>query len=102
GKRYRFGNQPNIALWNLLQLANALYPLIEEAKPLEAILEDYSNSFQSDFMKMMSSKIGLQNPKTSDESIINQLLVTLRETETDMTIFYRLLATISKNDTAEQ
>lgn len=102
GKRYRFGNQPNIALWNLLQLANALYPLIEEAKPLEAILEDYSNSFQSDFTKMMCSKIGIQNPKISDESIVNQLLVTIRETETDMTIFYRLLATVSKNDTAEQ
>ena len=102
GKRYRFGNQPNIALWNLLQLANALYPLIEEVKPLEAILEDYSNSFQSDFTQMMCTKIGIQNPKTSDESIVNQLLVTLRETETDMTIFYRLLATISKNDTAEE
>ncbi|MEZ4787298.1 MAG: YdiU family protein [Flavobacterium haoranii] len=102
GKRYRFGNQPNIALWNLLQLANALYPLIEEVKPLEAILEEYSNSFQSDFTQMMCTKIGIQNPKTSDESIVNQLLVTLRETETDMTIFYRLLATISKNDTAEE
>ena len=102
GKRYRFGNQPNIALWNLLQLANALYPLIEDAKPLETILDGYSNEFQSDFMKMMSGKIGLQNPKTSDESIVNQLLVTLRETETDMTIFYRLLATVSKNDAAEQ
>ena len=102
GKRYRFGNQPNIALWNLLQLANALYPLIEEVKPLETILEAYSNSFQSDFTKMMCSKIGIQHPKTSDESIVNQLLVTLRETETDMTIFYRLLATVSKNDTAEQ
>ena len=102
GKRYRFGNQPNIALWNLLQLANALYPLIEDVKPLEAILDGYSNEFQSDFMKMMCSKIGIQSPKTSDEAIINQLLVTLQETEMDMTIFYRLLATVSKKDTAEQ
>lgn len=102
GKRYRFGNQPNIALWNLLQLANALYPLIEEVKPLEAILEEYSNSFQSEFTQMMCSKIGFQNPKATDESIVNQLLITLRETETDMTIFYRLLATVSIKDTAEQ
>jgi uncharacterized protein YdiU (UPF0061 family) len=34
-KRYRFGTQAEIAQWNLFQLANALYPLIEEAKPLE-------------------------------------------------------------------
>ena len=36
-KRYRFGNQPNIGLWNLYQLANAMYPLIEETESLEAI-----------------------------------------------------------------
>ena len=29
-RRYRFGNQPEIAFWNLGQLANALYPLIEQ------------------------------------------------------------------------
>ena len=40
-KRYRFGNQPEIALWNLYQLANALYPLINDAKPLEAILDAF-------------------------------------------------------------
>src|SRR5690606_34369731 len=38
-KRYRYGNQPNIGLWNLLQLANALYPLIEEPEPFERILK---------------------------------------------------------------
>lgn len=100
-KRYRFGNQPNIALWNLLQLANALYPLIEDVKALETILENFSNDFQTEFMQMMCGKIGIQNPIPVDENLVNQLLVTLQETETDMTIFYRLLATISKNDTAE-
>jgi uncharacterized protein YdiU (UPF0061 family) len=30
-RRYRFGNQAEIGLWNLYQLANALYPLIQEA-----------------------------------------------------------------------
>ena len=28
-RRYRFGQQPAVAQWNLLQLANALYPLIQ-------------------------------------------------------------------------
>ncbi|MEZ4853783.1 YdiU family protein [Flavobacterium sp.] len=100
-KRYRFGNQPNIALWNLLQLANALYPLIEDAKALEHYLEVFSNEFQSDFMKMMATKIGIENTTSLIEKLLNQLLITLQETETDMTIFYRLLATVSKNDTPE-
>jgi uncharacterized protein YdiU (UPF0061 family) len=101
GKRYRFGNQPNIALWNLLQLANALYPLIEDAKPLETILENYSNEFQSDFKKMILEKLGIENIVTTDENLINQLLTTLQEVETDMTIFYRLLAKVSKKDSPE-
>ena len=29
GRRYRYGNQPQIAQWNLVRLANALFPLIE-------------------------------------------------------------------------
>ena len=29
-RRYRFGNQPAIAQWNLVQLANALFPLVEK------------------------------------------------------------------------
>ena len=32
-RRYRFGQQPSVALWNLFQLANALYPLVEEPEP---------------------------------------------------------------------
>lgn len=100
-KRYRFGNQPNIALWNLLQLANALYPLIEDVKPLETILEDYSNSFQDDFYKMMSTKLGFENLKENDAAIIDQLLSVLQEAETDMTIFYRNLSNVTKMNSAE-
>jgi len=101
-KRYRFENQPNIALWNLLQLANALYPLIEDVKPLETILEEYSNNFQEDFYKMMRTKLGFENLKEQDSSVIEQLLAVLQETETDMTIFYRNLSAVSKNDLPEK
>ncbi len=99
GKRYRFGNQPHIALWNLLQLANALYPLIEDVKALEQILENFNSEFQSDFNDMMLDKLGLTERNAENENLIHQLLITLQETETDMTIFYRLLANISKEDT---
>jgi len=32
GRRYCYGNQPYMAQWNLMQLANAIYPLIKEEK----------------------------------------------------------------------
>src|SRR5690606_31409895 len=69
-KRYRYGNQPNIGLWNLYQLANALYPLIEDAKPMEAILNQYKTDFDTESLKMMRSKLGLQIEDEQDKLLI--------------------------------
>ena len=97
-KRYRFGNQPEIALWNLYQLANALYPLINEAKPLEKILESFSVQFNEDYLKMMRSKLGFELDLDEDVTLINVLLENLQLTETDMTLFFRNLSNIQKSD----
>ncbi|WP_430466847.1 protein adenylyltransferase SelO [Winogradskyella ouciana] len=95
-KRYRFGNQPNIALWNLLQLANALYPLVEEASPFEEILNQYKTNFESRSLDMMRSKLGLQKKDDNDLKLINNLEDCLLSSETDMTIFFRLLSDYKK------
>lgn len=97
-KRYRFGSQPNIGLWNLLQLANALYPLIEEAEPLEAILNQYKIDFESRSLKMMRSKLGLEIEEENDQKLIQNLEDVLHLTETDMTIFFRCLANYKKEN----
>lgn len=95
-KRYRYGNQPNIGLWNLYQLANALYPLINEAKPLEEILESYKTNFEKESLNMMRSKLGLHKKETDDHKLILTLEDLLQSTETDMTIFFRNLGKIEK------
>ncbi|WP_248722079.1 YdiU family protein [Seonamhaeicola sp. ML3] len=91
-KRYRYGNQPNIGLWNLLQLANALYPLIEEAKPLEDILNQYKTDFDKKSLEMMRSKLGLEIHDENDQQLIQELEDNLHLSETDMTIFFRNLS----------
>lgn len=98
-KRYRYGNQPNIGLWNLYQLANALYPLIEEVAPLETILEDYKNDFEKKSLEMMRSKLGLTTREDGDHSLIQKLEATLLLTETDMTLFFRNLSQFDHGDT---
>ena len=95
-KRYRYGNQPTIGLWNLYQLANALYPLIEEAAPLEKILEDYKSNFEKKSQDMMRAKLGLTSDKETDINIIQSLENNLQATETDMTIFFRTLSSFKK------
>ncbi|WP_233881787.1 protein adenylyltransferase SelO [Tenacibaculum piscium] len=100
-KRYRFGNQSQIGVWNLFQLANALFPLIEEAPPLQEILDEYADIYQKKYLKMMKSKIGLFSEDTNDYELIGRLEETLQLTETDMTLFFRNLALISSDDTFE-
>lgn len=100
-RRYRFGNQPQIAQWNLYQLANALYPLINEAEPLEKILESFINDYESDYKTMFLSKLGLFTSTESDSELITTLETVLQLSETDMTIFFRSLSKIVKSDSAE-
>jgi uncharacterized protein YdiU (UPF0061 family) len=95
-KRYAFGNQPDIALWNLYQLANALFPLIEEAAPLEAILNNFAERYESDYVAIMMQKLGLKQHSKENEILITELEKVLQLSETDMTIFFRELAFVKK------
>ena len=93
--RYAFGKQPQIAHWNLVQLANALYPLIEQTEPLVEVLKSYGQEFESCWQAMMAHKLGLQAFKPDlDDGLITSLLEILQLAETDMTIFYRRLASL--------
>ena len=93
GKRYRFAHQPGIAQWNLLQLANAIYPLVGEAPPLEAALKTFVDTYQDAWQTMQANKLGLPAFKVEqDASLVKDLLDLLPAVETDMTLFYRRLA----------
>jgi uncharacterized protein YdiU (UPF0061 family) len=101
-RRYRFGNQAEIALWNLYQLANALYPLIQEAAPLESILEAFQSKYQDAYLNMMRNKLGLFTRQEQDGQLIHILTENLQLTETDMTIFFRKLSQIKKSASVEE
>lgn len=100
-KRYRYGNQPNMGLWNLYQLANALYPLIEDAKSIESILERYTTDFEMQSLKMMRSKLGLLSESAADAVLMQNLENLLQAIETDMTIFFRNLSDFKKEESTK-
>lgn len=91
-RRYRFGNQSQIALWNLVQLAIAIHPLIQEAEPLQQALATYTETIDRDWQAMMTAKLGLTEQHVADSSLFEELESLLQAEETDMTIFYRRLA----------
>ncbi len=95
GKRYRFGNQPLVAHWNLYQLGNAILPLVNDTAMLQKGLDLYLDKIESDSNSMIADKLGLKNydPATDDE-LKKELFEILTLVETDMTIFYRKLANV--------
>ncbi len=100
-KRYRYGTQPQIVLWNLLKLAHAIYPLIEETEPLQSILTAYQEEVEVAYLKMMKSKLGLFEEDADDNLLIKKLEEVLQLSETDMTIFFRLLANFKGNGSSD-
>lgn len=92
-KRYRFGQQAYIGQWNLFQLANAIYPLINEEQALQNILSEYNQYYQQQWLNMMRGKLGLSKTEAKGDLILfTNLESLLSSVETDMTLFYRLLA----------
>ena len=59
GRRYRFGNQPQVAHWNLAQLARALAPLVDDLDPLRQSIDRVPAEFSSHYRHTMLRKLGL-------------------------------------------
>ena len=93
GRRYCFGGQPEIAMWNLTRLATAINPLINDSLKLEEVLEETSQYFQEKWQLMMVQKLGFDKwDNEHHRPLINELIEILQLLETDMTFFYRNLA----------
>lgn len=97
GRRYRFGSQANIGLWNLVQLANAIYPLIEDVPALEEILGNYHSQWEDRYPLMLANKLGFTKLDISKQKIIAELESIFILAETDYTILYRQLGLVEKN-----
>ncbi|CTQ34147.1 protein adenylyltransferase SelO [Jannaschia rubra] len=88
--RYAWSRQPDIALWNLAQLATALLPLMgdRDAAVVEAtaVLEEFHGFYDRAWHDVMAAKIGLDDMKIGLE-----LLDIMREGEGDFTNTFRAL-----------
>ncbi|WP_342601317.1 YdiU family protein [Psychrobacillus sp. FSL H8-0483] len=102
--RYAYGNQPNIAGWNLARFAESLLPLIHEEqeqaiKLAEDAMTNYSELYQSSWLKGMRAKLGIYNEETEDISLIEDLLYMMEKYGADYTNTFRSLTLDQMEDT---
>ena len=89
-KRYRFGEQPNIAMWNLYKLAESLSVINDNFSEFEKIIDYFPKYFEDFHNANMSKKLGLQN--LSKNSLFYQTTYNLlQKLNLDMTLFFRFL-----------
>jgi uncharacterized protein YdiU (UPF0061 family) len=94
GKRYRFGNQPAVARWNLAQLASALAPLVDDLEPLRQTIDRFAGELSALHRHGTLRKLGLcgrRDTAADDDDLLGTLGALLVEIEIDMAIFFRAL-----------
>ena len=95
--RYAYGNQPQIAQWNLARLAEALLPLLhaDEKQAVElanAAIESFKVTFEKHWLAGMRPKLGLFTVEAEDRALIESLLGWMKEKKADFTNTFRRLS----------
>lgn len=94
--RYAYGNQPNIARWNLAVFAETLLPLLNEDKDksihmAKEALSEFDELYFNRWFSGMRRKLGLLNEGPEDRSLIAELLNLLKLNTVDFTYFFKAL-----------
>jgi serine/tyrosine/threonine adenylyltransferase len=88
--RYAYDQQPQIGLWNLGRLAQALSPLIP-VEDIVAVLDGYAPAYHQHYVSLMGAKLGLSKNLEADIHLIGSLLEMMRASQVDYTNLFRSL-----------
>src|SRR5690625_2787683 len=94
--RYAYGNQPQIAAWNLARFAESLLPILhtEETQAIklaEEALKHFPDLFHQAWYEGMRAKLGLFHEEPEDQQLIHTLLKAMEEAKADYTNTFRAL-----------
>lgn len=92
--RYAWANQPQIAAWNLAQLATALLPLMGEDgldRATQAV-HGFAPAYHAAFLRVFGDKLGLADPGEDDRDLIDDLLALMASNRADFTRVFAGLA----------
>ena len=96
--RYAFGNQRQIAHWNLLRFAEAILPLLHDDETravalAQEALDAFPATFDQHWVAGLRRKLGLFNAEEGDRALADSFLSAMQAREADYTNTWRSLAT---------
>ncbi len=99
-RRYAFGNQPGVGLWNVARLGEAFLPLFDgDERPIEEALAGYEQAYSERANMLFSHKLGMAiGEEDGDGALVQELFAFLQDGGLDMTIFFRALPTVLAGD----
>jgi len=102
--RYAYGNQPNIAQWNLARFAETLLPLlhVNEEKAIKLAqdaISEFTKLYQGNWLTGMRAKLGIFNQELQDGALIEDLLSLMHKYHGDYTNTFRSLTFDTLTDT---
>jgi uncharacterized protein YdiU (UPF0061 family) len=102
--RYAYGNQPQIAGWNLARFAETLLPLLHDnqeqaIKLAQDEMTNFSELYHLNWLAGMRAKLGIFNEEVQDEPLINGLLSIMQQYHADYTNTFRALMFDTSEDT---
>ena len=94
--RYAYGNQPNIAQWNLVRFAETILPLLAEdedgaVKAAQNAIDAFGARFETAWARGLSCKLGLLGSRPDDPSLARDLLQRMAENRADFALTFRRL-----------
>lgn len=99
GGRYAYQNQPGIAHWNLMQLAQCLLNLIrlkfddDEAavEATQSVLDKFPALYSNEYRRLANPKFGLSELHEGDDELIKDWFQLLGTNKLDFTLSFRRL-----------
>ena len=94
--RYRQQQQGQVAIWNLMQLANGLFPLVGQAAGFEQVLAWAQEVWPQKEADVFVRKLGLPEGADQDRALIRSLLVWMEQAQVDFTDFFRQISSLHR------
>ncbi len=119
--RYAFGNQGQIAQWNMARLADCLLPLLLDCRAessddisskkeqeqsalakVETLIHQYKGKFDEAYYAMYTKKIGIEEVSAASKLLVDDLLSIMQSQGLDYTkTFHLLTQSLSNSDKAK-